>query len=74
VDDPKKFVSPALVSRFEKKISLDLCGQVVEDYGWKRSGPLWDPQWRIGHLSGVAEPRDKILCLVLLLGSVIVFF
>jgi hypothetical protein len=30
VDDPKKFVFPSLVSKFEKE-SLDLGGRVVED-------------------------------------------
>jgi hypothetical protein len=51
VDDPKKFVLPALWANLRRDC-LDLCGRLVEDLGWKRPGPLWAPQRGVGHLYG----------------------
>jgi hypothetical protein len=63
VDGPKKFVSPAPMSRFEKRFPLTFVVRL-----WRirvgKDPTFWAPQQGVGHLCGVAEPQDKsyVLC------------
>jgi hypothetical protein len=63
VGDSEKFVLPSPLWWFDSVNRTRSCWSFGVDYGWKRPGFLWAPQWRHVHPLWVTELWEEILCL-----------